>query len=71
MNNNLAIKSYYSIILIEFTKVKYGGSDMGFIKEVVASTIEFVFMAAVVVGGVFAGMKLRMRKNAKESQSLE
>lgn len=42
---------------------------MGFIKEVVASTIEFVFMAAVVVGGVFAGMKLRMKKNAKESKS--
>lgn len=36
--------------------------------EVVASTIEFLIFAAFVVGGVFAGMKLRKMKNAKESK---
>lgn len=42
---------------------------MAFLTELLAESIKFIFLVAVAVGGVFAGIGLRKRKDAKEKDT--
>ena len=41
---------------------------MDFFVQIIRSLIEFIFLAAVAVGGVFLGKFARERKNSKQSK---